>query len=243
MKSSVSCNNTIPDMMHLAIETATECCSVALYVDGEVISEDETAPQRHNEAVLPMCERVLARAQVSLAQLDAIAFGRGPGAFTGVRLAASVAQGIALARDLPVIPVSSLAALAQAACVRLKVSQVLTCMDARMQEVYFALYQSDEHDIMQLMGREQVGSPGLIDVDVEAHCVGCGSGWKVYAEELLERCGKEIAFDAAALPQAEYVAILAKHYFDQGKAVSATEVIPVYVRDDVATRPKSKTVR
>ena len=102
-------------MKFLAVETATECCSVALSCDGEIIGESELAPLRHNEIVLSMCERVLAKAEVGLAQLDGIAFGCGPGAFTGVRLAASITQGIALAQDLPVVPVSSLAALAQAA--------------------------------------------------------------------------------------------------------------------------------
>lgn len=229
-------------MKYLAIETATECCSVALFIDGEVISESEVAPHRHNEIVLPMCERILAQAQISLAQLDGIAFGRGPGAFTGVRLAASVTQGIALAQDLPVVPVSSLAALAQAAYSSQKASQVLPCIDARMQEIYFALYQLDENKIMQVLGEEQVSKPGLIDVEIEEHCVGCGSGWKVYAEVLLKRCGKDIAFDAAATPQAEYVAILAEYYFDHGETVSATEAVPVYVRDDVAKKPKRKTV-
>lgn len=229
-------------MKYLAIETATECCSVALFIDDEIISESEVAPHRHNDIVLPMCERVLAQAQLSLAQLDGIAFGRGPGAFTGVRLAASVTQGIALAQDLPVVPVSSLAALAQAAYSIQKASQVLSCIDARMQEIYFALYQLDENKIMQVLGEEQVSKPGLIDVKIEEHCVGCGSGWKAYAEALLERCGRDIAFDAAATPQAEYVAMLAKQHFDRGETISATEAVPVYVRDNVAKKPKRKTV-
>ena len=232
----------IPGMKHLAIETATECCSVALFTDGEIISESELAPHRHNEIVLPMCERVLAQAQVSLAQLDGVAFGRGPGAFTGVRLAASVAQGIAMARDLPVVPVSSLGAMAQAAYSRHKASQVLSCIDARMQEIYFALYQLDGNKIMQVLGEEQVSKPGLIDVEIDEQCVGCGSGWRVYAQLLLERCGKDIAFDAQATPQAEFVAVLAKPCFDQGRTVSATEVVPVYVRDNVASKPKPRTV-
>ena len=215
---------------------------MALCMDGEIISESEVAQNRHNEIVLPMCERILAKAQASLDQLDAIAFGRGPGAFTGVRLAASVAQGIAMARDLPVVPVSSLAALAQAAYTRQKASQVLACIDARMQEVYFALYQLDENEIMQLIGREQVGKPELIDVEVDRHCIGYGSGWKVYARALLERCRTDLAFDASATPQAEHVACLAEHYFNQGLAVSATEAIPVYVRDNVASKPKKKRI-
>ena len=229
-------------MKYLAIETATECCSVALFHDDAIISESEVAPLRHNEIVLSMCERVLAQAEVGLSQLDGIAFGCGPGAFTGVRLAASVTQGIALAQDLPVVPVSSLAALAQAAHCQHEVSQVLACIDARMQEVYVALYQLDENKIMQLEGEEQVIAPALVSVKVHDHCMGCGSGWRPYAEILLERCGKTIAFDADAAPQAEFVAVLSKPCFERGETVSATQALPVYVRHDVAQKPKSKTI-
>lgn len=192
-------------MKFLAIETATECCSVALFHDGEIISESELAPLRHNEIVLSMCERVLAKGEVGLSQLDGIAFGCGPGAFTGVRLAASITQGIALAQDLPVVPVSSLAALAQAAHCRHGVSQALACIDARMQEVYVALYGLDENRIMRLQGEEQVIAPERVDVKVRDDCMGCGSGWKPYAQILLERCGKTIAFDADALDRKSVV--------------------------------------
>ena len=229
-------------MKFLAIETATECCSVALFNENDIICESEVAPHRHNEIVLSMCERVLASAEVPLTQLDGIAFGRGPGAFTGVRLAASVTQGIALALDLPVVPVSSLAALAQAACSRHKVSQVLSSIDARMQEIYMAVYQRDEANFMRLVGEEQVIRPDLVNVEIQDGCMGYGSGWKPYAEILLERCGKNIDFDANAAPQAEFVAVLAKPCFEQGETVPATQALPVYVRHDVAQKPKSKTV-
>jgi tRNA threonylcarbamoyladenosine biosynthesis protein TsaB len=122
-------------MKLLAIETATESCSAALLVDDEVICLNEIAPRKHNEIILSMCEQVLAQGETSLSQLDVMAFGRGPGAFTGVRLAASVTQGIALGQDLPVVPVSSLASLAQAAAETASVTQVLSCIDARMQEI------------------------------------------------------------------------------------------------------------
>lgn len=229
-------------MKYLAVETATECCSVALFHDGEIITESERAPLRHNEIVLSMCERVLAQAGVGLAQLDGIAFGCGPGAFTGVRLAASITQGIALAQDLPVVPVSSLAALAQAAHGGHGVSQVLACIDARMQEVYVALYQLDENRLMRLQGEEQVTAPARVNAEVHDHCMGCGSGWKSYAKVLLGRCGKTIAFDADAVPQAEFVAVLAQPRFECGETVSATRALPVYVRHDVARKPRSRAV-
>lgn len=229
-------------MKLLAIETATECCSTALLVDDEIFAVSEVAPRRHNEIILSMCEQVLAQGEVSLAQLDTIAFGRGPGAFTGVRLAASVTQGIALAQDLTVVPVSSLAALAQAAYKKQQASQVLSCIDARMQEVYYALFQINEFGVMQVVSEEQVIKPSLIEIDISYSCIGVGTGWRSYAGVLFERCGKQITYDADALPQAEFVARLGKFYFEQGHSVSAVQALPVYLRDNVAEKPKRKTV-
>lgn len=229
-------------MKLLAIETATECCSTALLVDDEIFAVSEVAPRRHNEIILSMCEQVLAQGEVSLAQLDTIAFGRGPGAFTGVRLAASVTQGIALAQDLTVVPVSSLAALAQAAYQKEQALQVLSCIDARMQEVYYALFQINEFGVMQVVSEEQVIQPSLIEIDISNNCIGVGTGWRSYADVLFERCGKQITYDADALPHAEFIARLGKFYFEQGHRVSAIQALPVYLRDNVAEKPKRKTV-
>lgn len=229
-------------MKLLAIETATESCSAALLDNDEIISVSEVAPRRHNEIILSMCEQVLAQGQTSLAQLDAIAFGRGPGAFTGVRLAASVTQGIALGQDLPVVPVSSLASLAQAAFESVQAAQVLSCIDARMQEVYFAQYKLNDHKIMQLVGEEKVVPPNMINVSVNDECYGVGSGWKPYAEALQESLGKKLSYDENLFPQAKHVAKLAKVYFQQGNSVSAVEALPVYLRDNVAEKPKNKMV-
>lgn len=229
-------------MKLLAIETATESCSAALLMDDEVICLSEIAPRRHNELILSMCEQVLAQAELKLSQLDTIAFGRGPGAFTGVRLAASVTQGIALGQDLPVVPVSSLTALAQGAYEEQQAQEVFSCIDARMQEVYYGYYKLGSEKIMQLVGEEHVIAPNLIDVEVSKDCYGVGSGWKIYAEILLESINSSIAFEAERFPQAEYVAKLAKVYFQQGMSVSAVEALPVYLRDNVAEKPKNKVV-
>ena len=234
-------------MKLLAIETATESCSAALLVNDEIFNLSEVAPRRHNEIILSMCEQVLAQGETSLSNLDVIAFGRGPGAFTGVRLAASVTQGIALGQDLPVVPVSSLAALAQAAFETKRESEVLSCIDARMQEIYYGLYKLSNNkvsnaQIMQLVGEENVISPKLIDVDVSDVCYGVGSGWKPYAGNLHETLGKQISFDASVFPQAEYVAKLGKICFEQGQSVSAIEALPVYLRDNVAKKSKNKVV-
>ncbi len=229
-------------MKLLAIETATESCSVAILLDNEIFSLSELAPRQHNELILGMCEQVLAQAEINLNQLDTIAFGRGPGAFTGVRLAASVTQGIAMGQDLPVVPVSSLAALAQAAYEEKQVVKVFACIDARMQEIYYGLYQVNANEMMQLTGKEKVLAPSLIDVKVSDHCYGVGSGWRTYAEILQNVLGNPVSYDAEKYPQAEYVAKLAKVYFQQGESVSAVEALPVYLRDDVAEKPKNKMV-
>jgi len=214
-----------------------------LLVDDEILTISELAPRRHNELILSMCEQVLAKGQTSLSQIDAVAFGRGPGAFTGVRLAASVIQGIALGQDLPVVPVSSLAAIAQASCAEKQTKEVLVCIDARMQEVYCGLYKMNlDEEIMELVGNEQVIAPKLVRIDISGECFGVGSGWKPYAEELQEALAKTISYDAEMFPQAEYIASLAQVYFHQGKHVSAIEALPVYLRDNVAEKPKNKMV-
>jgi len=239
-------------MKLLAIETATEACSAALLHDENVLVISELAPRQHNELILGMCEKVLAQAECSLSQLDAIAFGRGPGAFTGVRLAAGVTQGIALAQDLPVIPVSSLSALAQAAYIEKNTSQVWVCIDARMKEVYYALYQLNNFaenktgntnvPIMQLVEQEHVSKPEDIKIELQSDCYGVGNGWQPYAQILQQICGQEVEFDADALPQAEYVARLGEYYFQQGHSVSAAQALPVYLRNNVAQKPKAKII-
>lgn len=229
-------------MKLLAIETSTESCSAALLINDETFSVNEIAPRRHNEIVLPMCEQVLAQGQTSLSQLDAIAFGRGPGSFTGVRLAASVTQGIAIGQNLPVVPVSSLAAMAQAAFETKNVNNVLPCIDARMQEIYFGLYKLNDDQIMELVGEEKVSPADSVNIDVDDNCYGVGTGWKTYAEELHQVLRKNLSYNENIFPRAEYVAKLAKVYFDQQRSVLAVEALPVYLRDNVAQKPKNKVV-
>jgi tRNA threonylcarbamoyladenosine biosynthesis protein TsaB len=189
-----------------------------------------------------MCEKILAQGQISLSQLDVMAFGRGPGAFTGVRLAASVTQGIALGQDLPVVPVSSLASLAQAAAEAEAVTQVLSCIDARMQEIYCGLYSLSADKVMELVSNEKVIPANQIKINVNNDCYGVGSGWREYAEVLHDALGKHIAFDHEVFPQAAQVAKLGRVYFEQGKYVSAVDALPVYLRDNVADKPKKKLV-
>ena len=143
-------------MKILAVETATEACSAALSVEGEIIERYTVSPREHSLLILPMLESLLAEAGLVLNQLDALAFGRGPGSFTGVRIAAGVIQGVAFGADLPVAPVSTLAAMAQDIFAKSRETAVFTALDARMGEVYWGVYQKSEDGYATLWGEEAV---------------------------------------------------------------------------------------
>lgn len=230
-------------MKLLALDTATEACSAALSIDGEIISRYVLAPREHAHTIIPMMDELMAEAGISLSQLDAIAFGRGPGSFTGVRVAASLTQGVAYGAGLPVVPVSTLATLAQAAIEEEGSSHVLSAIDARMQEVYWGEYRKDEQGYATLAGKEQVIPPGKVPMSDGNDFVGIGSGWQTYADELKNRLGSRVSKTMPeALPQARYVARLAALYFKQGLTVKAPEALPVYLRDNVARKPGRKTL-
>src|SRR5215213_1786113 len=225
-------------MKLLAVETATEGCSAALLTDGFIHSRFEVAPRGHAEIVLPMCQSVLTEADATLAQLDAIAFGRGPGSFTGVRIAAGIAQGIAFALDLPVVPISYLAALAQEVMTKEDSAKVLTAIDARMNEVYWGCYQRDEQGgYARLIDEEHVSKPEQVAVSVESNWYGAGSGWAIYRDSLAQRLGSALeGFDGELLPKARFIATLAEIAYRGGLAVSAEQAQPVYLRDKVAQK-------
>ncbi len=217
----------------LALETATESCSVALLRGGTLFERSEIAPRRHAELVLPMAEAVLGEAGVSRGELEAIAVGRGPGAFTGVRLAVSMAQGLALALDIPVVTVSSLAALAMEAPE--DAAPVLAMIDARMGEIYAALYRHDAQGLLQVVDEETVCPPQALQPSLDlATCHVTGSGWSAYGGELEPRLGIPRSVNAEAFPQARHVARLAALAFARGAAVPPEQALPVYLRDKVA---------
>jgi len=217
-------------MKLLALETATEACSVAVWVDGEVHERFQIAPRRHAELTLPWAEALLAEAGVAKSQLDAIAVGRGPGAFTGVRLAIALAQGIALALDRPVLPVSTLAALAM----RAEGDRILAAIDARMGEVYFGAFERDGDALLPLAG-EVVARPDAVDVPAGAAWHGVGTGFAAADGVLTTRLGARLqTVDATALPHAADVARLGAWLFAQGGAVAPERIEPAYLRDNVA---------
>jgi len=218
-------------MKLLAFETATEGCSVALWLDGEVRERFELAPRRHAELSLPWAGELLAEAGIAKSQLDAIAVGRGPGAFTGVRLAIAIGQGIALALDRPVVPVSTLAALAMQA----PGPHVIAAIDARMSEVYSGAFQLRDGDAFAL-DAEIVSGPDLVQLPPDiARWHGVGTGFAACDGALRERSPERwLAIDANALPRAGDVARLAAHAFARGEAVAPERVEPAYLRNHVA---------
>ena len=216
-------------MKLLAIETSTEACSVAVWVDGRVHARHELAPRRHTQLVLPWAEQLLAEAGVARTQLDALAVGRGPGAFTGVRLAIAIVQGLALALDRPVLPVSTLAVLAMQG-----EGEILAAIDARMGEVYVGGFRRDAEGLVVATGAEQVLPPAQVPVPARA-VRGIGTGFDAEGGALRARLGDRlVSVDAAALPRAADLAVLAAAAFARGEAVDAALVEPAYLRDKVA---------
>jgi tRNA threonylcarbamoyladenosine biosynthesis protein TsaB len=217
----------------LAIETATEACSVALLCGDALLDRSELAPRRHAELVLPMAEELLAEAGITRRQLDAIAVGRGPGAFTGVRLAISVAQGLALALDIPVVPVSSLATLAMQA--PRNGAAIIAAIDARREEIYAGTFRFDADGGVEPLGLEHVlPASDLILPQAEAWNV-LGTGWRAYGDAIRARLPSPPRWaDGDRYPQACDVARLAAPLFAAGKGVAPERALPVYLRDKVA---------
>jgi len=218
----------------LAIETATAACSAALYIDGEISERHELAPREHALLILPMIDALLAEADVPIAALDAIAYGRGPGSFTGVRIAASVVQGIAFAANLPVVAVSTLATLAQGAMRETGKHRVMAALDARMDEVYWGLYEREPGGLPRLQGEECVCAPRVVTVPESGVWIAAGSGWASYRVELQERVGQRAGLLLSDLqPRAGDLVCLAAQGYRQGEILRPEEAIPVYLRDTV----------
>lgn len=217
----------------LAIETATEACSVALWCDGVLRERFEVAPRRHTELVLPWADALLAEAGIAKTQIDVIACGRGPGAFTGVRLAVALTQGLALALDRPVVAVSTLAALAFAANAA-PGEAVLAAIDARMGEVYLAAFEREPEDV-RLLGSEHLLRPVAASPDPSRRWIGVGTGFDAEQGALRTALGSTVVrVDAAALPHAAAVARLAVQAYARGEIVAPERLEPAYLRDKVA---------
>lgn len=227
-------------MKLLALETATEACSVALYLDGEVLERFEIAPRRHAELTLPWIDELLAHAGIAKSQLDAVACGRGPGAFTGVRLAVAMVQGLALALDRPAIGVSTLETLALPAMRMLDardeaIDGVLAAIDARMGEIYLADYQRDASGAWGRQGEERVIAPSAVLLQGAQSRIGVGTGFSAENGVLTTSLAAQLSrVDAAALPHAADVARLAAGAFSRGGGMAPEDIQPAYLRNKVA---------
>ncbi len=216
----------------LALEASTELCSAALWRDGRVDAREALEGQRNSEVLLPMVDELLAAHGVKRGDLNGIAFGAGPGAFTGLRIACGVAQGIAFGGGLPVTGVVTLCALAEAA----QAPRVVCCLDARMGEIYHAAYEKDGDDW------REVCAPGLCKPDAAPALsgdgwAGCGSGFAAFRDVLLRRYGQQLerVIDGV-VPHAREVAVLAARAFARGEAGAAELAAPLYVRNKVALK-------
>jgi len=210
-------------MKFAAFETATEWCSVALWLEGEIRALERHAPNAHAELALPMLERLMEEAGVGVQDLDAVAFGAGPGAFTGLRIACGLAQGLALGRGIPVLGVSTLEAIAEES----GAARVIACLDARMREVYWAAFERDGERWRERLSA-RCTPPGALQAPEAGEWVGCGNGFAVYGAMGLARVHPEIHPSAAA------VARLAAPRLAAGEGVDAAEAQPRYLRDKVA---------
>ena len=222
-------------MKLLAIDTTETACSAALLIDAAILERFDVAPRRHSDLMLPMMEDLLREAGLSLQALDALAFARGPGSFTGVRIATAIVQGAAFGAGLPVVPVSSLQALAQGCRRRVGATRVLTALDARMNEVYWGAFAADAGGLVSPTIDERVCAPGDVSPPEGDGWHGVGSGWGPYRDALAERCGDRVsAIDPDARIHAADVARLAAHRFQAEGGVAAEQALPVYLRDQVA---------
>jgi len=223
-------------MRILALDTSTEYCSVALWHDGEISSRSELAGQKHSELLMPMLDELLKEAGIKLKQLDGIAFGKGPGSFTGVRIACGVTQGLAFGADLPVAGICTLEALAEGS----GRSKVIAALDARMGEIYHAAYERRD-------GAWATVSEPFLCKPEDAPPVpgndwfGAGSGFAAHGEHLGKRYpGQLHGMDGAAVPQATAVALLGAARFAKGCGKDAAEALPLYLRDKVALKTSER---
>jgi tRNA threonylcarbamoyladenosine biosynthesis protein TsaB len=226
-------------MRILALDTSTEYCSVALWQDGVVVERCELVGQKHSETLMAMLDALLFKAGVKLEQLDGIAFGMGPGSFTGVRIACGVTQGLALGANLPVVGVCTLEALAEAS----GKSRVIAALDARMGEIYLAVYER-QHD-----GWTTVSEPCLCKAE-NAPLIsggawfGVGSGFAMYGTVLEARYDGHLqGSNGAAIPQAAAIAALGAVQLSLGRGVDAAEALPLYLRDKVALKTSEREQR
>ncbi len=219
-------------MKLLALDSATEACSAALWIDGVFSERFEVIGRGHADRLLPMVHELLGAAGTELRALDAIAFGRGPGGFTGLRIAAGIAQGLAAGAGIPVVPVSNLAAVATAGAQVSGLGRVLACLDARMGQVYWGAFETAER-VLRPVSPEQLTGPGQVNPPAGLPWFGAGPGFGAYPEIAARLATRLCGVAASLLPHAADIATLAARELAAGRAVPAAAARPVYLRDQV----------
>lgn len=222
----------------LALETSTEFCSVALDLGEQTFHKEEIADRRHSEILLPMVHALLSETGLTLQQIDAIAFGAGPGSFTGLRIACGVAQGFAYALELPVIGISTLEAIAQ----QVGKQKIIVALDARMNEIYHAAYLKQSNNQWKIISEPTLCSPADAPSLKGNGWSGCGSGFDHYPEKLSERYQEQLQIIYPAIhPRAEEVAQLAVSKLISGNLItSPMNAAPIYLRNKVALKEKER---
>lgn len=219
-------------MKILAIETSTEWCSAALLIASDIDAREARAGQRHSELLLPMIDELLRAHNVRLRELDGIAYGEGPGSFTGLRIACGVVQGLAFGAELPVVGIGTLLAMAVAT----DAPRVVCCVDARVREIYHAAYEK-QGKRYEAVRAPSVCAPDAVPALEGGEWIACGNAFAVYGDVLMRRYeGQLAAIDADRVPHAREVARLALPYFERGEARAAEHAAPVYLREKVALR-------
>jgi tRNA threonylcarbamoyladenosine biosynthesis protein TsaB len=220
----------------LAFDTSSNYCSVALWIDGEILSRSILAEQRHSELLLPMLQELLAESELTLVQLDGIAFGAGPGSFTGLRIACGVAQGLAFGSGLSVIGISTLEALAQQA----GTNSVITAIDARMGEIYHAAYVKSAGD-WETVSVPTLCLPRYAPLIPGDNWVGCGSAFDKYCDELKSHYGSSIIlYETGLVPHAREMVQLAEQDLKQGLGVDPVDAAPIYIRNKIALKESER---
>lgn len=215
-------------MKMLAFDTSAGACSVALLNNDSVKTSHIIVPMQQAKLILPHIQTLLEQSGLTLKDLDAIAYGQGPGSFTGIRIAASVAQGLGYAAGLPIIPVSSLAVLAQTAFLEQQWDKCLVAVDARTEQVYWARYELNQSGHMELNGEEVLSSPEAVHLPHDTMWHGIGDGWGKYGEKWQSRLIKEP--NTTLLPHALALLALAKVKFNRSEWVAPVDAIPAYLR-------------
>jgi tRNA threonylcarbamoyladenosine biosynthesis protein TsaB len=224
----------------LALDTSSVACSVALRIDDDVVERHEEQPREHTRLLMPMIESLLADASASLSDLDAIVLGNGPGSFIGMRIAASVAQGLAFGASLQIVPVSSMAAVAARVIAEHDAGEVIVAQDAHMQEVYLGIYRPDRDGNPDAISSERLhGLSAIAELDTSPNPsrFGAGYGWQRYPELLVANRDRVTNVVDILHPHASDLLGLATIALEKGGAIEPQDISPAYLRQKVAEKP------